>query len=310
MEKRLSNIFKTSNVAKLTKAILESSYRKLLYFLKAVECWPTFYIEIGITLTIFLEKLQNRTFEKAHRSLSKHANIFINRATHYKITAIEKKKKKLKFFGGSFSKTKIADILNFQWISYLGKGLSYLKRWGIRVKYCQNYGPSKLLLHFIEYHPDQLNNNHTKIVVKLIIQFFESRYQKKYLVKVWSFLLHPLQNDGPVKSLRNWTETILANIFKLHEYQTFGLMKMHNMSKIQFLKKLGLRWTGHRECYFLTFVFSRFPNFKLLSKNLLWISRVFMKFYHVTNIFDLHSFDNETTAIIKAVLAIIKEGFV
>ena len=35
-----------------------------------------------------------------------------------------------------------------------------------------------------------------------------------------------------------------------------------------------------------------------------------MKFYHVTNIFDLHSFDNETTAIIKAVLAIIKEGFV
>ena len=26
----------------------------------------------------------------------------------------------------------------------------------------------------------------------------------------------------------------MANIFKLHEYQTFGLLKMHNTSKIWF----------------------------------------------------------------------------
>ena len=31
-----------------------------------------------------------------------------------------------------------------------GKGLSYLKNGGIGVSYCWNYGPSKLLLHFIE----------------------------------------------------------------------------------------------------------------------------------------------------------------
>ena len=71
--------------------------------------------------------------------------------------------KTLCFFGGSSSKIKIADILN--WISYLGKGLLYLKNWVIGVKYCPNYGLSKLLLHFIEYRLDQLKNNHTKIAL-------------------------------------------------------------------------------------------------------------------------------------------------
>ena len=74
METRLSNIFKTTNVTKLTKVILESSYRVLqvtskwktlkqpVYVLKGVEFWPTFAIQIDITLAIFWEKLQNHTF--------------------------------------------------------------------------------------------------------------------------------------------------------------------------------------------------------------------------------------------------------
>ena len=37
-----------------------------------------------------------------------------------------------------------------------------------------------------------------KTTVNLAIQFFESDYQKKYLVKVLSILAHPPQNDGPV----------------------------------------------------------------------------------------------------------------
>ena len=64
METRLFNIFKTANVTKLTKAILESSYRVLqvtsrwktlkqpVYFLRAVEFWSTFDIQIDITLAI------------------------------------------------------------------------------------------------------------------------------------------------------------------------------------------------------------------------------------------------------------------
>ena len=62
---------------------------------------------------------------------------------------------KICFFGGSFFKIIIADILNFQWIKYLGKALSYLKNGGIGVNYCWSYEPSNLPFHFIEYHLDQ-----------------------------------------------------------------------------------------------------------------------------------------------------------
>ena len=100
MKTRLSNIFQSTNVTNLTKIILESSYivlqvtskwkilKQLVYFLKAVEFCPTFDIEIDITLVIFLERLQNHIFQKAHISISKHANIYINRATHCEITTL------------------------------------------------------------------------------------------------------------------------------------------------------------------------------------------------------------------------------
>ena len=81
----------------------------------------------------------------------------INKATHYKITALLKNKH-LCFFGDFFFEIKIADILNFEGIKYLGKGLSYLKSWGIGVNYCLNYGLSKLLLYFIAYRLDQLKD--------------------------------------------------------------------------------------------------------------------------------------------------------
>ena len=51
-------------------------------------------------------------------------------------------------------------------------------------------------------------NKYTKTAVNSTMQFFESRYQKKCLQKVWSFLVHLPQNDGPVKFLQYWTETI------------------------------------------------------------------------------------------------------
>ena len=122
----------------------------------------------------------------------------------------------------------------------MGKGLSYLKKWGIGVNYCWNYGPSKLLLHFIEYRLDQLNSKYTKIAENSGIQYFESCSQKKCLLKVWSFLVHPPQNDDPVKLFAklNGNHLLMANNFKLHEYQTFGLMKINNMCKIWFANKI------------------------------------------------------------------------
>ena len=59
---------------KLTKAILKSSYRVLQVtnkwktlkkscpFLRSIEFWPTFDMQISITLAIFWERLQNYTF--------------------------------------------------------------------------------------------------------------------------------------------------------------------------------------------------------------------------------------------------------
>ena len=85
----------------------------------------------------------------------------------------------------------------------------YWKTWGIWVNYCWNHGPSKLLLHFIEYHLDQLNSKHTKATLNSTIQYFEGCFQKECLLKVWNFLIFPPQNGSPLKFLRNCTETIV-----------------------------------------------------------------------------------------------------
>ena len=56
-----------------------------------------------------------------------------------------------------------------------------------------------MLLHFIEYRLDQPNSKHAKIAVNSEIQYFEGCSQKKCLLEVWSFLVHPPQYGGPVK---------------------------------------------------------------------------------------------------------------
>ena len=98
--------------------------------------------------------------------------------------------------------------LEFLMNQIFGQRFIIFKKMRYRGKLCWNYGSSKLLLHFIEYRLDQLNSKHTKIAVNSAIQYFEGCSQKKCLLKVWSFLVHPPQNGGPVKFLRNWTETI------------------------------------------------------------------------------------------------------
>ena len=89
------------------------------------------------------------------------------------------------------------------YLEFFGHRLIIFKKLRYRGQLFWNYEPSKLLLHFTEYRLDQLNSNHTKIAVNSAIQYFEGCYQKKCLLKVWVFLVHPSQNDGPVKFLRN-----------------------------------------------------------------------------------------------------------
>ena len=117
--------------------------------------------------------------ESPQKSL-KHANIHINRATHFKKQLL-KKLKNCVVFGDSFFKMKIANILNFWQIKYLGKGLLYIR---YRCQVLLKLRAIEVAIHCIEYRLDQLNNKHTKIIVISKLQFFESRYQKKCLVKV------------------------------------------------------------------------------------------------------------------------------
>ena len=56
------------------------------------------------------------------------------------------------------------------------------------------------------------------------------------------FLAYPPQNDGPVKFL-NGNHHLKASIFKLHKYQTFGLLKMHN-SKTWFANNKFSLWNS------------------------------------------------------------------
>ena len=146
----------------------------------------------------------------------------------------------------------------------MGKSLSYLKNGGIRVNYCWNYGPSKLLIHFIENRLDQLNNKHKKTAVNC--------YEKIYLVIVWSFLTHPPQNGGPVKFLfAKLDKPSFTNIFKHLKYQTFGLLKMHNTSKFSFANNIVCLWkvwftiNGLSKMLFLEISLLHFSKFQMTT---------------------------------------------
>ena len=67
---------------------------------------------------------------------------------------------------------------------------------------------------------------------------------------------------------------------------------------IQFVKKVSLRLMGCPKCYFLLFAFSFILNYRLLSKMLQWVLWVLGNFYSVTNIFELHFFEDETAALL------------
>ena len=147
--------------------------------------------------------------------------------------------KNLCFSGGSFFK-KYCWHLQFLMNQIFGQRFINLKKWGVVFNYCWNYGPSNLLLDFIEYRLDQLNSKHTKTALNSTIQYFEGCSRKKCLLKVW-FFFGPLTTKWrPCKIFAklNRNHFLMANIFKLHKYKTIGLMKMHNMCKIWFVNKV------------------------------------------------------------------------
>ena len=106
---------------------------------------------------------------------------------------------------------------------------------------------------------------------------------------------------------------LMANIFKLYKCQTFVLLKMHNMRKIWFPNNKFSLWKSSvynkrvaENAIFIYLFFFHFSKFQMtIAKNLMkknpflrWISRV-VKFCYVLIVFDIHTFDNETTAFLK-----------
>ena len=90
--KKMKKPGNSTNVMKLTKAILKSSYRvlqvaskwktlkKTCLFLGAVEFWPAIDIQISITLTIFWVKLKT-TFFRRPTEVSQNTQTFMSTET-------------------------------------------------------------------------------------------------------------------------------------------------------------------------------------------------------------------------------------
>ena len=67
----------------------------------------------------------------------------------------------------------------------------FLENEGIGVNLCCNYGPSKLLLYFIEYRQDQLNNKHMKTAVNLTKKNIKKPLSKEISDKSLNFFGPP-----------------------------------------------------------------------------------------------------------------------
>ena len=108
------------------------------------------------------------------------------------------------------------------YLEFFGHRLIIFKKLRYRGQLFWNYEPSKLLLHFTEYRLDQLNSNHT---------IFWRLLSKEMSAKSLSFFGPPITKWRPCKVFAklNRKHLLMANVFKFRGYQTFGLMKMHNM---------------------------------------------------------------------------------
>ena len=106
----------------------------------------------------------------------------------------------------------------------------------------------------------------------------------------------------------NGNNFLMANIFKFREYQTFGLMKIHNMSKIWFANKIFslLRWNKKYFSWFckgfqLTEIILRLQLYWPLKENFCVISQKILRatilWDIVTLIFGYYWFLNLQTSI-------------
>ena len=178
MVRRLSNIFKTTHVTKLTKFILESSYWILqvtskwktlkmpLLFFKGRwildyywhSNWHNFGYNLGKVAKLHFPDSPQRFLKARHHSYQQKHPLQNNGLW-------KKKKFFVVFLADLFLKWKLLTFWIFNKSNIWAKGLSYVKNWGTEVNCAWNYGPSKLLLHFTKYGLYQLKNKHMKTAI-------------------------------------------------------------------------------------------------------------------------------------------------
>ena len=134
------------------------------------------------------------------------------------------------------------------------------------------------------------------------------------MLKVSRSLTHPPQNDGPLNFFCeiDGNHILMANFSKFSKYQTFNLIKLHNLSKDQLADRILKLWKSCAYGYRLvehTFFWNSdiliFPTFKQLMsvfirqklQVLKQILKVLLNFYRFTNIYDGKFLDNETTGL-------------
>ena len=137
------------------------------------------------------------------------------------------------FLASFISNVKIADIFNFLSVKYFGKGLLFLKFWLIRVNYCWNYGPSNLLFRFFLFRLGHLSNRQTKIAENSTIYFWKLT-PKQVFGESFKFFDSPTTKWRSFKFFAklNVNHILMANLSELCKYQRFGLIKLHNLSKV------------------------------------------------------------------------------
>ena len=124
IETRMSNIFRTKNVTKLTEAILERCYRVLVVKCKQKTLNPSVYF---LRVDGFCSTLTFKFTKRCRTTIFlKHASIHINRATHYKITTFLKSESFV-FFGRLFIQNKTCRHFEFLMKQIFGQRFFILK---------------------------------------------------------------------------------------------------------------------------------------------------------------------------------------
>ena len=114
----------------------------------------------------------------------------------------------------------------------IGQMFIIFEKWRYRSQLLLKLRPDEVatLFHWISSRSAHENSN------KFDNTIFWKSLSKEISGKSLKFFSLATTKWRPCKTFAklNRNHFLMANIFKLHKYQTFGLLKMHNMSKIRF----------------------------------------------------------------------------